>query len=171
MRGDMPRQILAEELEELRKRIIENHLAAGQKASGRTMQSLRVEVGDESGVLWGRNAFGVLETGRKGGKVPKGFHLIIRQWMKDKGIEADPIPYKTDRPHKYTPEERGARTLAFFIARKIQRQGSRLYRMKGRNDIYSNEIPKTIDRISERMLKVIKVMVSSIKLNNHILIK
>lgn len=168
MTGEAPSRILSEELEELRKRIIANHLRAGQKASGRTMASLRIDVSDDGGVLWGRKPFDTLETGRKGGKVPKAFTKIIRQWMKDKGVKGSPIPYKTNRPHKYTPQERGDMTLSFFIARKIKRSGTRLYRQGGRDDIYSVEIPITVQRIGERLMSLVSHEVESIKINHKV---
>ena len=168
MKGDStPRQILSEELEVLRKAIIERHLAAGQKASGRTMESLRVETNEDEGTLWGRQAFGVLETGRKDGKVPMGFQAIIRQWMKDKGIKVAPIPYKTNRPHKYTEQERGEMSLSFLIARKIRLEGTRLFRKGGRSDIYSQEVPLAVQRIKKRMLELLNVEIDSIKLNGN----
>lgn len=82
-------RIVGNELEELRKRIIARHEAAGQVASGRTRDSLRMEITEGRGVLLGRQAFGVLEIGRKSGKVPKGFYKIIEQWMEDKGIKVE----------------------------------------------------------------------------------
>ena len=81
--GAVPRQILQDELEELRVAIIAHHLSAGQKASGKTTASMHVEVTETRGTLFGRSAFGTLETGRKAGKVPAGFTGIIKQWMKD----------------------------------------------------------------------------------------
>ena len=164
--GAVPRQILQDELEELRVAIIAHHLSAGQKASGKTAASMHVEVTETRGTLFGRSAFGTLETGRKAGKVP-----IIKQWMKDKGIEAEPIPYKTDRPHKYTPKERGENTLAFLIARKIKKSGTQLFRQGGRSDIYSNEVPVTTRKIGERLLEMLSTEVKSIKLNNKEIIK
>lgn len=169
--GAVPRQILQDELEELRLAIIEHHLSAGQKASGKTAASMHVEVTETRGTLFGRSAFGTLETGRKAGKVPAGFTGIIKQWMKDKGIEAEPIPYKTDRPHKYTPKERGENTLAFLIARKIKKSGTQLFRQGGRSDIYSNEVPVTTRKIGERLLEMLSTEVKSIKLNNKEVIK
>lgn len=68
--------ILCEELDNLRQRIIENHIRAGQRASGKTIKSLHVVVDDNHGTLYGRQAFGVLEVGRASGKVPKGFYKI-----------------------------------------------------------------------------------------------
>lgn len=171
MIGETPRQILGEELEELRKRIIANHLRAGQKASGRTAASLHAVVSEDEGVLYGRTAFGVLETGRKGGKVPMGFQDIIRQWMKDKGIKADPIPYKTNRPHKYTPEQRGEMSLSYLIARKIRREGTSLFKRGGRDDIYSSVIPEVTDRIGARFLRMMHAKIESIKLNKKTVIR
>jgi hypothetical protein len=162
---EVPRLILQEELEKLRMNIISNHLKAGQKASGRTAASMHVEVSEDSGTLWGRNAFGVLETGRKAGRVPKDFQGIIMQWMKDKGIQAAPIPYLTNRPHKYTPQQRGTLRMSYLIARKIRREGTKLVRAGGRQDIYSPEIEKTIERIETRMVSLIKSKIEHIKLN------
>ena len=54
--------IIREELEQLKKNIIEHHLHAGQKASGRTADSLRIELKSGEGILWGRSFFDVLET-------------------------------------------------------------------------------------------------------------
>ena len=158
--------VLTEELEALKEKIIAQHIGAGQKASGRTVASLRIEVTEEEGTLYGRSPFGTLETGRKPGKVPQGFQSIIREWMTDKGISAAPIPYKTDRPHKYTPQERGNLSLSFLIARKIRREGTRLFRKGGRDDIYSNVIPAAIERIQSRIVELLKLEVENIKLNN-----
>lgn len=162
---EVPRLILQEELEKLRMNIISNHLKAGQKASGRTAASMHVEVSEDSGTLWGRNAFGVLETGRKAGRVPKDFQGIIMQWMKDKGIQVAPIPYLTNRPHKYTPQQRGTLRMSYLIARKIRREGTKLFRAGGRQDIYSPEIEKTMERIETRMVSLIKSKIEHIKLN------
>ena len=128
------RQILISELTDLQKRIRQNHVAAGQKASGRTLQSILVEVGDDYGMLTGRKAIGTLETGRKAGKVPAKFKDIILKWMADKGIVK-----------KYP------KSFAFLVARKIRLEGSLLHRMGGRSDIYSNEINITIPRLIKRL--------------------
>jgi len=107
-------ELVASELEALKQRIIENHRNAGQVASGRTIASLKVEITEDGGVLWGRSAFGTLETGRKGGKVPAGFWKIIRQWMDDKGIQVE----KPD-------------SFAYLVARKIAKEGTQLFREGG----------------------------------------
>lgn len=169
MMKDAATAVLRQELEALKQKIIAQHIAAGQKASGRTIASIHVEVKEsdqeDEGILFGRNAFGTLETGRKPGKVPYNFVSIIRQWMSDKGIAAPPIPYKTDRPHKYTPEERGAQSMAYLIARKIKKQGTSLFRSGGRADIYSNVIPDATERIKQKVVELLGKEVKSIKIN------
>lgn len=163
----VPRWILMYELEELKADIIQNHMAAGQVASGRTMKSLKVKATEDEGMLVGRPFFSVLETGRKAGKTPRRFYLIIRQWMKDKGIEAPPMPYKTNRPHKYTPEERGARSMAAAIAETIRKRGTLLHRKGGRDDIYSREVEKAMKRIKARLSRFIDAKIEHIKLNTR----
>lgn len=143
------RKVVSEELESLRQRIIENHLRAGQKASGRTIASLHVETDNDGGILFGRKAFGTLETGRRGGKVPKGFYKIIYQWMQDKGIQVE-------KP----------KSFAYLVARKIAREGTKLYRQGGRSDIYSNEIPKTTGSVLSRITGLLAASVESINLNS-----
>lgn len=160
--------ILREEVERAKQLIVSHILANGQNASGRTIKSLAVEQPTEDEViLSGRKPFGVLETGRKAGKVPYGFRGIIMQWMKDKGLHGTPMPYKTDRQHKYTAQERGDMSMASAIARSIATKGSRLHRIGGRADVYSNVIPQTMQRIRERLIFLIHMSADSIKLNNE----
>lgn len=153
MSGDrsQTKQILSEELESLRKRIIERHIAAGQKASGRTISSLSVTVNDDEGTLYGRKAFGVLETGRRGGKVPKGFYKIIQQWVKDKGLSFSNV--------------RERNTFAYFVSRKIAAEGTRLHRSGVTEDIYSTEIEKTVEAIHKRVFGIFEKDVDSIHIN------
>lgn len=62
-------EVVAEELEALRQRIIANMDAAGQRASGATANSLTPEVTEGSagitGILWGRSFFSTLEKGSR----------------------------------------------------------------------------------------------------------
>ncbi len=129
---DKVMELVASELEALKQRIIENHRNAGQVASGRTIASLKVEMTEDGGVLWGRSAFGTLETGRKPGKVPAGFWKIIRQWMDDKGIQVE----KPD-------------SFAYLVARKIANEGTQLFREGGFYKIYSPEVKDTVERVSD----------------------
>lgn len=141
-------ELVSSELEALKQRIIENHRSAGQVASGRTIASLKVEITEDGGVLWGRSAFGTLETGRKGGKVPAGFWKIIRQWMDDKGIQVE----KPD-------------SFAYLVARKIAKEGTQLFRNGGRSDIYSPEVKDTVERVSDSIGILFGSEVEHINLN------
>lgn len=161
--------IIREELEALKQRIIENHRRAGQVASGRTIRSMKVTMRENGGMLTGRQAFGTLETGRKAGRTPYNFTDIIKQWIIDKGISVSPIQYKRQASEnwqpKYTPQERGLNTMAGAIAHKIQTEGTRLYRNGGRSDIYSNEIPRAVENIQKRVLSYYTTEVETININ------
>lgn len=162
------KRIISEELHTLRLRIIENMKRNKQIVTGKTAQSLAVEVDEWGGRLMGNvPVIPTLETGRKAGRVPRGFASIIYQWMQDKGIHGDPIPYIRSGKHKYSAQERGDRSMAAAIAYTIKTKGSRLHRTGGRADVYSNEIPKTIARLQERLGMLVLESVKSIKLNTQ----
>lgn len=157
LRSDAP-AILAEELERLKERIIANHVAAGQRASGKTAESLRVLVAETpdgaSGELDGRAYFAGLETGsrpwskihtrtKKDGteypSAPKWFIDIVRDWAGTKGIALD---------------------SPWGVATKIMTSGSALFRDGGRNDIFSNEIPTAVENISRRLAGLFDVQLT-----------
>lgn len=143
--------IILEELEDLRKRIISNIDSTGRKASGRTSDSMHTDVSENRGILFGRMAFGTLETGRKSGKVPAGFYQIIKQWVIDKGISFD------------SQSERNS--FAYLVSRKIAREGTQLYRTGAEADVYTTEVPETIERIKDRVGFLMRLEFESIKLN------
>lgn len=122
----------------------ENLASTKTNASGRTSQSLRVVMTNTGGEIWGRRYFRGVEQGRGGGRVPRNFQSIIRQWIIDKGLTPQAIPYKrkpsANWQPKYTPEERGLRQMASAIAHTIEKSGTSLYRRGGRKDIFTNVI-------------------------------
>ena len=137
------RQILREELEDLRKRIIENMGKADQIVTGKTRDSMQVEVRDNMGVLTGRQAFATLETGsapwsKKPKRVPKWFADLIGEWIDRRGLDLN----------------------QWAVAHSIIRKGSKLYRSGGRADIYSPEIQKTMDRLGDRIVERYAVLVT-----------
>ena len=120
-------------LTETRDQIRANMDAKKVNASGRTSASIRVEP-YEGGVKLGGGTdsthkiedyprilgtldatdtapIPTLEVGRVGGDVPKGFYYIIREWSREKGLQFA------------SESERG--TFAYFLARKIARQGTK----------------------------------------------
>lgn len=54
---------------------------------------------------------------------------------------------------------KGISAPAGGIAYNIMTKGSKLYRTGGRTDIYSNEIPATIDRIASRLAGIFDVAI------------
>lgn len=165
------REIVRSELEQLQQRIASNIRSTGTQASGRTAASMRVEATEEEGTLFGNAPFGVLETGRAGGKIPYDFRGILLEWMRAKGVHGRPIPYvrvpSARWQPKYTPQERGDLSMAGAIAFRISQSGSRLFRVGGRADIYSNEIPKTLESVAQRIQTLITTAFDSIKLNDQ----
>ena len=132
------RAILTEELEDLRRRITENMGRADQIVTGKTRDSMQIQIGSnaqgEYGVLTGRQAFATLETGsrpwsRPPKRVPRFFADLIGEWIEAKGLDLN----------------------KWAVAHSIIHQGSKLYRTGGRADIYSPEIQKTMDNIGNRI--------------------
>lgn len=152
--------ILKENLYLCAEEIRANIDTAGLRASGRTQDSIRVEVTDGTGTIYGRRAFGTLENGRRPGKVPVAFVDIIKQWIIDKRLHVDPIPYvrraTVKWSPKYTPEQRGLNAAAGAIAYKIRMQGTSLYRQGGRHDVYTPPIDACIKRVARQMAGLYK---------------
>lgn len=130
--------IIREELDSLRQRIITNIDSTGKRASGRTQDSLMVDVTSQGdtiiGSLMGRSYFGALETGSKPWakqytRPPKFFIEIIEDWMRDKGLSGS----------------------AGGIAYAIMKRGSAQFRQGARTDVYSDEIEITYDNIQRRV--------------------
>lgn len=143
--------IVVRELQDLAQRIADNIARNGQTASGKTARSLEVREGSDEVTLLGRKAFGTMETGRRGGGVPRNFRSILYQWSLDKGISFD--------------SDRERRSFAYLLAKKIQSEGTQLFRDGGRADVYSNEIPKTINNIARKLADEVVLKFETIKLN------
>ncbi len=150
----------------LKSKIIENHIAANQEASGRTIRSLLIEETKNGARLTGRNYFSTLETGRKEGKIPLDFNEIIQQWILDKGIPFNPIPYKRQASArwqpKYTAAQRGLMSFAGAIAHKIAKEGTSLYRQGERKDIFTEPTQEAIKQIKDKLTGILKL-----KYNNY----
>ena len=146
-------------LTEAKDQIISNIDTEGIRASGRTQESLRVEDRGEHLVLvqgTGGAPFETLQYGRDGGKVPSGFNAIIRQWIIDKGISTEPIPYKripsAKWQPKYTPQERGLMAASGAIAQKIRKSGTDRFTQPNEK-VYSEPINEAISKLKELFVK------------------
>jgi hypothetical protein len=144
------KNIVIKALEELKERIAANidGNAPVSKASGNTAKSMHVEETGSGATLFGRRAFGTLETGRKGGKVPQNFRSIIRQWILDKGISVAPVPYirqVSDKwQPKYTPQERGEMSLAGALRIKFKMKARRCTAPAGETIFIHRKYPKPL---------------------------
>lgn len=131
---------LKQELTDLKSRIASNIRSTGRNATGRTIDSLEVQVSTSGafsaqGVLLGRKYFGALETGSRPWKgwefrkrVPSTFADRIQEWIDAKGLDLN----------------------AYAVAYNIIHSGTALFRQGGRPDVYSNEIPGTLDKLTEK---------------------
>jgi len=139
------REILTEHLTAMKTKIAERMVANGRNASGHSVASLTVEVEDDHGILWGSKSFLVMEKGRRPGAVPMGFHEIIYNWAKAKGISA-----KAKAGQKQTPDK-ALRSFAGAVAYTIMKKGTKLYRNKQYNDIFSTVLNEELEEMGEEM--------------------
>jgi hypothetical protein len=150
-------------LESVKERIKRNIEDKGRTASGGTASSLSVSFGNLGGTLYGSSSFLAIQRGRKGGRVPRGFVGIIRQWIIDKGISVRPVPVK--RKSKYSDEERAQLSAARAIAYTIMKNGTSLYRRGGYDDIYDTAIEEETDKLRPKLLDVFHITIREINQN------
>lgn len=138
--------MLQEVFEQAKRDIIANHERAGQVASGKTRDSLSVEVTSDTtsatATMYGRKYFAALETGSQPWKKqykhpPKPFVETIAKWMVDKGIEG---------------------VSAYLVARKIMREGTRLYRADGRQNIFTPVMSDIEERIDAELSSIFETI-------------
>lgn len=140
------REILALEFESIRKDLITRHEQLKMKASGNWERSLNsVILGNDDLMIarmYGEHYTEQLIFGRKPGKFPP--VKAIEQWIKDKGIAPIGKQIKIS-------------SLAFLIARKIAKEGTKYFK-DGGTDLVSSvitpeRIQAIIDQVSEINLK------------------
>ena len=155
-------QIVTRHLEEVRKGIAANMEAMHRNASGKSVESLKVEAGrnsqgETSALLTGGRQWLYMEHGRGPGKVPYNFTGIIREWILNKGISFSGVPGKT--------QERKLTNLSWMIASSIMKKGTTLHRNNGYNDIFDSLIAKEMDKLADEAAGVIAVEYD--KINNE----
>lgn len=146
-------QIVIDELQDLSKRIAANIEATGQKNTGETARSMHVEQDGTTFTLYGRGGFYGLEVGlhHRPPITP------IYNWIISKGLA------KSD--------EKKTRSFAFAIARKMETEGSFLYRNKRtfggvtNPDVYSSEIKKTVQNLYDKVGAAVIRQLETITLN------
>lgn len=143
-------EILTKHLENVKAKITQTMAYYNRNASGRSVGSLTISVDGNVGILYGSPSYLVMERGKKPGRVPFGFRDIIKDWIIAKGISVTPIPSKR-RDTKYTPHERGLNSLAGAIAYKIMKEGTKLHRDNGYNDIYTTAVREELKAMGDEM--------------------
>ena len=131
-------KILSEELEQLKADIIQRQKAAGEMASGKTAAGYEVSVENANhGWLSGFSYVGVLEVGRKPGKVPMYFKEIIKRWIVAKGLQYQ--------------GEKELNRMAASIAWVIHKEGTTLHRHGYKVDIFDTPLKNFTDRLMNRL--------------------
>lgn len=151
--------LLKSHLENVKTNIAERMAANGRNASGKSIASLRVEVMDGNGVLWGSKSFLAMERGRGPGAIPIGFVEIIMAWAKAKGISA------YSKAGVRQDNDTAMRSFAGAVAYNIMKKGTRLFRNKQYNDIYTSVLKEELDKMSEAMVINLLNQVSTINDN------
>ena len=140
-----PGDILISHLNNIKNKIAERMVATGRNVSGRSVASLKVEVKDGHGILWGSKSFLAMEKGRGPGAIPMGFTEIIMAWAKAKGISVQSRVRQPSNP------EAPLRSFAGAVAYNIMKKGTKLYRTKQYDDIFSSVVEEELEKMGEDM--------------------
>ncbi len=136
-------EILKEEFESIKADLIAKHQELGMESSGRWKSELDnsfVETGSRNiATLSGLDYTNQLVFGRKPGKFPP--IKAIEQWIQDKGIAA-------------IGKDISISSLAFLIARKIAREGTKYFQQGGTDLIESVITPERIQSIISRVREI-----------------
>lgn len=133
-------KILFDFLDAIRKEVIIEQERQNRVASGKSVDGYQVESTNVLGTFSGVSYSGTLETGRKPGKVPQGFSLIILEWMNQKSLHS-------------AESEAKRKSIAYLIARKISREGTTLHRQGGKSGVFTNVITEErLRQFSDKLL-------------------
>ena len=110
-------QILSQEFDKLRIDLISKHKQLGMKASGKWENELEVLTSTNNAKIVGEGYTNQLVNGRKPGKFPP--VDAIKQWIVDKGIVNN------------IKGNISVSSLAFLIARKIAKSGTKYFKQGG----------------------------------------
>ena len=151
------RNIVTSHLNAIKDGITARMAQQGRNASGRTVRSLVVTATETGGSLEGDSTFRYIEHGRGPGKIPHGFYDIIKDWVIAKGIS-----YQQLAPRNGTPEQ-GLTRLSGAIATSIMKNGTKLYRDRGYNDIYSELMEKELELMATETAGVFETEVEKLQ--------
>jgi len=137
------KELIEKLLNNIKSEIIQSQYDKGMVTTGESAASLQVTVSQFSGELSGSKSFIFQEFGRGPGKFPPMDNII--KWVEAKGLEGTTV-----------------RGLAYVIARKIAREGTRIFRDKSLGIPIETIIKENIDRfvaeLQEQEFKKLKTM-------------
>lgn len=148
-------------LEQIKSEIIQNHVRAGQDASGKTIASYEVAATPNGGKLLAAPYVFALDSGRGPSRREGGGSVSLKQaiynWMQFKGITA--VPYVT-RDGRVQNQDKANEGLAFAIAKKIHQEGTLAFRNGGTgvisNVITDRRIAAFLGTFAEEYLKEVR---------------
>lgn len=150
------RTLVISHVERIRTGIVQNMASQGRTTSGASVQSLlTVPDGKAIGAtLMGAPQWAVMQHGRKPGKVPGNFREIIKEWAKKKGISI--------QPKQGQSQESALNSFSYLVARSIMKNGTKLYRDKGYNDIFDTLIDQEAEKLAEAAQGLLSVEIDRI---------
>lgn len=133
--------LIRQALENVRASIISRMGTSRRNATGASVKSLHIESGASEGTLYGARGFIAMETGRMAGKIPRGFTLMLKEWIRAKGISL----YGTGgrKPSRAS--------VAYLMAQTIRKSGTGLHRRQGYDDIYRTAIATEVEALREKL--------------------
>ena len=130
-------QIFNEEFESVLRDLAIKHRELGMKSSGKWESSLTVESANDFGRVLGEPYTEQLTDGRKPGRFPP--IKAIEKWIIDKGIIAN-----IEGNIKVS-------SLAFLIARKIAKEGTRYFKQGGTDLVDAVFTPQRVQSIIDKL--------------------
>lgn len=130
-------EIISQEMESIKKEIIERYEALGMRASGQFATETTIEDRGKKHFVVAPAYASQLIKGRKPGTMPP--VKAIEQWIRDKGIAAR------------ASSDISVTSLAYLIARKIQREGTTYFKQGGTDLLESVITPERMQRIIDRL--------------------
>lgn len=110
----------------------------GANASGRTIQSMKVTANETELIITGREGFSMLETGISPQQSTATSDKLY-QWSKHKQI-----PFRNDKQRFFA---------AKAWAANQKKEGSLLFRLGGRKDVFTNEVEPLVKAIENQIEK------------------
>lgn len=129
-------EILNDEFGKLQQDLIDKHSSLGMRASGKWANELVFETTEHSATLWGAAYTEQLINGRAPGRFPP--IKDIEQWIIAKGIT--PLNNKMS-----------ISSLAFLIARKIAREGTKYFKQGGTDLVSAIITPERVQQILDKV--------------------